>query len=109
MMHIVRESPSEAIGGSCAPRLASAGPAFRVHGPSAGCSKVLSCCVHPAMERGIATGAGKSGHLPRNAFHLPLSCDAPVTGSRRNWHIRNVIGGNSTFAESASDALESKS
>jgi hypothetical protein len=38
-----------------------------------------------------------------------VACDATVAGSMRTWHIRNVIGRNSTFAETASDGLEGNS
>jgi hypothetical protein len=38
-----------------------------------------------------------------------VACDATVTGSMRTWHIGNVIGRNSTSAESASDGLEGNS
>jgi hypothetical protein len=36
-------------------------------------------------------------------------CDATMTGSSSKWHIGNVIGVNSTFAETASVAPESNS
>jgi hypothetical protein len=36
-----------------------------------------------------------------------VACDATVTGTRRDWHIRNVTGSNSTLPEAASGALRS--
>src|SRR5438105_2295676 len=51
---------------------------------------------------------GRRASLPgeriQRAAHL---CDAPVTGAGRNGYIWEVIGSNSVFVETASDALRS--
>ena len=52
--------------------------------------------------------AGLESAQPNKCIDF-VACDATVTGSRRKWHIWRVIGGNSTFADTAADALKRNS
>src|SRR5882672_9646046 len=65
-----------------------------------------------AMHRLVPTAANNQAlsALKRHFLPHPLrACDATVTGAERNWHSWNAIGVNSTFVETASDALRSNS